>query len=462
MTGKILVPLDGSELSESALPWAKHLAATMKTTVALCRVVRWPVWAATPVGIGYVPGDMYQEVFEAEQAEAREYLGRLARIMGEGAQAPEVHVREGEPSEGVLSLVDELGVSAIVMATHGRGGMPRLVLGSVAERILSQATVPVLLIRPEAGVTPPSLGRVLVPLDGSPLAECALDLALDVSDPNAALTLVQVLDEPGLLDPALPRGEGDVETPLARHEREAKRYLAEFVERVRQTGRSAQVLVATGDAGREIDRIAATQDIDAIVMSTHGRTGPSRWVTGSVADQVLRRADCPILLVSARATIARATGAPRVCDAMTHDTTALRSDEPLVAGVRKLVRRRESVMPVVDQQKRVVGMLSEADVLKWQASLADQAVEAGLRSVDYVAKLESTRVGDAMNPGTTSVSDLDTLDSAARLMASQHLRRLPVTRQGVLVGIVSRSDVLRSALSAYDAAARRPEAVGAR
>src|SRR6266542_2732454 len=136
MPGTLLVPLDGSELAEAALPWASCLARAHDLTLLFARVVRPPTYIATGGMDGYVPPEVYEEIIEEERQAANDYVeGVRQRLLTEGLRI-ETAVRYGTPVENILDLADEEGVYAIAMATHGRGGLKRLALGSVAERIL--------------------------------------------------------------------------------------------------------------------------------------------------------------------------------------------------------------------------------------------------------------------------------------------------------------------------------------
>ena len=170
---------------------------------------------------------------------------------------------------------------------HGRTGLDRWVRGSVAERVLRSATVPLLLCNPHTQVASPDrMERLLVPLDGSaegmkllPLVR-RLDLAHD-----AHVTLLTV-EAPALTElPGLGHG-GD---PTA-----TRRALRAVADELRAAGLRVDVQEAFGPVASEILR--ASQRADLLAMTTHGRSGPSRWWFGSVAEQVLREATCPLLV----------------------------------------------------------------------------------------------------------------------------------------------------------------------
>jgi CBS domain-containing protein len=172
-----------------------------------------------------------------------------------------------------------------------------------------------------------------------------------------------------------------------------------------------------------------------------------------VADEVLRSADRPVLLVSARALAVAATGAFTVGDLMTRDLTALDPEDSLITAIHKLLRRGVSGAPVVDKAGALVGVLSEFDLLVWQGRLVESVQrEAVAGRADYVRRLESTTVREVMSHPPVSIDDATPLNDAIELFRQHGRRRLPVTRQGQLVGILTRGDIIRSMAAQWQAA----------
>ncbi|MBK8901531.1 MAG: universal stress protein [Anaerolineaceae bacterium] len=160
----LLVPLDGSELAEIALPMAWSVAEKFKSKITLLRVVHLPYY----IGDGLDITDLYTSLDQKMQQEARAYLEEKRKVLRGAGIEVNLHLVVGEPpADAILLAVDELGVDAIVMSTHGRGGMMRWVFGSVADRVLQRARVPILLSR----VTPPGVNPVQ-----PPTAEAAEDI----------------------------------------------------------------------------------------------------------------------------------------------------------------------------------------------------------------------------------------------------------------------------------------------
>lgn len=151
MFAHILIPLDGSHLAEAAMPAALELASRFHSKITLLRVTRTPYVASSLDGGVYA--DLMVKLRQQEFGEADAYLRMMQRNLQQQNYRVERRVLEGEPiAPMILNVADEEGVDAIVMSTHGRGGVSRWVFGSVADRVLQQADVPVVLIRAKEDV----------------------------------------------------------------------------------------------------------------------------------------------------------------------------------------------------------------------------------------------------------------------------------------------------------------------
>lgn len=279
MFRQILVPLDGSELAENVLA---HLPALLAPggRVTLLRVLR-------PERRGELDGDT--------EASAGDALRQVAESLSLQGIDCDWALARGSVAEEIHRCRSDLQADLIAMSTHGRSGVERWVIGSVADRVVRRAEVPLYLIR--AGTRPPTVPprHILVPLDGSELAQRALPVARMVARSNRArLTLLSVLDDAPLteFDQLLANVAGEPVEATKRSER--MRYLNRIINLLRMSGVAAQPLLLRGPVADTI--LEAAADADMIVMSTHGRTGVRRWVFGSVANQVLLGSTCPLLL----------------------------------------------------------------------------------------------------------------------------------------------------------------------
>jgi nucleotide-binding universal stress UspA family protein len=303
MQPQILVPLDGSPLAEAILPHAATLARATGSGLALLRVVP-PMVLANPI-VGMVPPNAFDFDYEAQrtnEALARDYLAALATQL----DAPDLPVQTlwgtGDPATAIVNwAAQDPPRRRIAMTTHGRSGLGRWVFGSVAEKVLQGASVPLLLVRMQEDEAIRRLPArpyraLLVPLDGSALAEHALAQAVALAQPTGA-TLHLTAVVPGPEDATDFELETASLTPdAATHMHD---YLAGVAAQLHADGVAAQLHVVHGHPVDGILRAADSIEADLIVMSTHGRGGLQRLWLGSVALKVVQTAWRPVLLIRA-------------------------------------------------------------------------------------------------------------------------------------------------------------------
>ena len=276
----ILAPLDNSAEAKTALPYAMALA-TPGTEILLLTVV--------------ANGD------EAEAAAAMlEQVAQRMRVVGRTVRT---EVAVGDPVEQILGTASNPGMSIIVLASHGRGAVGRLIYGSVADRIGRESTVPVMVVR-AARVEPGPVGitRLVVPLDGSPFAEQSLPIATEISRRlGTSIYLVRAVNALGLIPPAI--GFGEAIPPQIYDEAEeqmeqgARDYLDGTAQSLRDQGLPVVARVLNGPPATAI--MEATQLGDVVVLCSHEQTGVMRWLLGSVAEQLTREDQSPVILVPA-------------------------------------------------------------------------------------------------------------------------------------------------------------------
>ena len=268
----ILLPVDGSELAERALTYLEHIAPLTGSTIHLVEVVQLlpnPTWTLAP---GIVPETEYEQARE----EATGYLeATRARLLANGVRDVRATQLTGDPAASLLDYERDAGIDLVVMSSHGRTGLARFALGSVAERLVQYGSTPVLLVRAFGEVAIPR--HVVVPLDGSARAEAALD-AVERLAP-------QLLREVTLLRVVRNDEEG----------REAERYLQDVLARPWREGVTVRPRVVMGDPAAAI--VAAGGPDKLVVMTTHGRAGFTRWALGSAADRVAHGGAGAVMLV---------------------------------------------------------------------------------------------------------------------------------------------------------------------
>ncbi|MDO8617171.1 MAG: universal stress protein [Dehalococcoidia bacterium] len=292
MINRILVALDGSELAEQALPYASALASVTGAELFLVTAMvphdRW-------IDDGVV-GRWEQE----EEAAATRYLDVMRDRLREKGAAVRTKVVWGRAPVVISAVAEEEAADMIALTTHGRSGIARWVMGSVADKVLHTSPKPLLLVRAqEEPPTPVGLGRILVPLDGSAMSESALPFVERLARQlRAKLLLEQVI----LPAAALYAGEFIPSTMPVLEEIEAgaKEYLRRIAKDAKRAGLTAEISVDVGYAAETILEAAKLRKADLIALSTHGRTGPGRWIMGSVADAVVRHAELPCLVLPAR------------------------------------------------------------------------------------------------------------------------------------------------------------------
>jgi nucleotide-binding universal stress UspA family protein len=303
MYRNLLVPLDGSAMSERALPLAVDIA---RRADALLRVVRvHTLLAPLSSGIDLVPDFTLDATLrEQERTDLEKTVHRLA---GQTSVRLASALLEGPVVGALCAHAEATGTDLMVMATHGRGPLSRFWLGSVADKVLRQAPVPVLLVRPpetrpDLGA-PPDLGRILIPLDGSELAEHVLEPAVQLGTlVQAEYTLLRVIEP--IFFPVFPPSAASDELAagaLRKMYAEAKAYLEQLAGRLRERSLRVQAkVVVNRPAAAAILETARVQSARLIALATHGRGGLARLLVGSVADKVLRGAPTPVLVYRPR------------------------------------------------------------------------------------------------------------------------------------------------------------------
>jgi nucleotide-binding universal stress UspA family protein len=291
---RVVIPLDRSTLSESAIPFGLLLARTLGCSIDYVHVIEKDV--------------------VSKMAGAEEYLAKIV----ERFPCPTGHrslVRSGDPAEAILAETGD-SEALVVMATHGYTGLRRMFLGSVADALVKHARVPIALVRGDRKFRLPedTFHRLLVPLDGSERSSHALQLAFAIAKPSGAqLDLLHVIVpvsvgeygagiDPGYVPPEVYASMmTDLET-LARDD------LASAANACVEAGIAADAHSPIGTPAESIFHLAEDAHADAIVMSTNGRGGASRVLMGSVATAIIHRSHIPVIVLPASYLVAENDG----------------------------------------------------------------------------------------------------------------------------------------------------------
>ena len=292
----VLVCLDGSDLAEQIVPYAKVQALQFDSEVHLVRAAE--------------KRSGEQGAARSEGAEATAYLDNVAESLRKDGIAVTCSAVEGAAGEAILTYAGRHKVDLIAMATHGRSGLGRAVLGSVATSVLRGSSLPILIITPRKTGAKTSekiqpLKKILVCLDGSRFAEqvipCAAGQALGF---QAQILLFQVVSGPLDYSPGTTGAAPVEDARLGEMTREALNsataYLEQIAAPLRKQGIHVNTTATVGRAGETILGYAGRHSVNLIAIATHGRSGLGQALYGSVADHVLRESGLPILLARCR------------------------------------------------------------------------------------------------------------------------------------------------------------------
>lgn len=287
----ILLPLDGSELSEGAISYA---VAVARATGA--KLLLMTAWEGSDVDLSRTYPDVARELAGLADEYYVSYLRGVTQL---AKDIPiETIVRRGDPSDEILTVIKERKPDLLVMASHGRSGLSRWVYGSVAGRLVREASVPTMVVGPkvlERDRRPERIARVMVPLDGSPLAERALEYATPLADAlGASLALVRAVRWAAQ---AYPYTLPDAYVPQI--DQELADGAREYLQRVAAGLTAAQpptIHVLRGIVVDSLLDFIERESIDLVIMTTHARSGLARITLGSVADRLIQ-GTAPVLLI---------------------------------------------------------------------------------------------------------------------------------------------------------------------
>jgi nucleotide-binding universal stress UspA family protein len=290
---RILYATDLSSVSEPAWREAKQLGRLFNAEILLVHVVPFVVLPTE----GYFPPQLYDELVKSARREAESGSDRLLGSVAASGLKVRIRLEDGAPAQRILEVANEERADVIIVGTHGRTGLQRAILGSVADRLVRQAPCPVVTVPPTLGDKPRGkIRRICYATDFSPSARAAWPWVVAIaSAADAEVDLVHVTFSP-VPDRHLSGEEmGRIAHMLHEQGRaEAQR----FLEQSPFPGGRISVRLSHGDPGEQIVHQAQAQSADLIVMGTHGWSGVVRWMLGSVAHHVIQAAPCPVLTIA--------------------------------------------------------------------------------------------------------------------------------------------------------------------
>jgi nucleotide-binding universal stress UspA family protein len=295
----VLVPLDGSALSECALSWAVAVMDAFDARITLLRVLERPAVASST-------SHHHDAVdWELRRTEARSWLAAIDRDLKARRLTSSIELLEGRPAEQIVTFARTHGVDLIALSSHGEGGLSGWALSSTALMVVARTRGSLLIVPAHAaegrGIGDVRFRRLLVPLDCSPRAECVLPFAVALARAHdAEIIVAHVVPEPEMPRRLQPSAEDLAAAAAftARNRLEAERYVHDLRERVAAQGLHAttRVVVASRRA-RAIWSLADETDADLVIVAAHGRTGDPRERCGSVAARLLEQSRRPIIIL---------------------------------------------------------------------------------------------------------------------------------------------------------------------
>jgi len=281
MYEKILVPLDGSEVAEQAIPYVERLTQKLKSEVILITVC--------------LPGDPLERALT-------EYIERRAeKIQSLGVNARSLCI-EGDSATSIIDFAEKNKVGLIVISTHGKTGISHWPLGSIASKVVQRSNIPVFLVRSsQPGKAPADneLDKILVTLDGSQFSEAIIPHVEKLAKSmNSEVTLLRVIESAKLPQLAAYSDREKYEKDfMAKMEREAERYLDKKRTALESKGVKVNSVFLTGKPVETILQYSEEKSANLVALTTHGFSGISKWAYGSVASKIIEGSPKPILLV---------------------------------------------------------------------------------------------------------------------------------------------------------------------
>jgi len=311
----ILVPLDGSVLAEQVLPSVRSFASLMPSRIHLLHIVseadRYHLLFDDPYGIGEPTATTMEPTaqpaagatsWDVLRENARVYLSQQAeRLNAAGFQA-DFEIRLGDAPAVINDTAERIGANLIAMATHGYSGLRRWALGSVTDRVLHITNTPMLIVRgTEKKASEPRFKRIMLTLDGSPLARQATPLATEIATlAQAELVVLTAVAPPYLEAPELTSAYTSFDEAVAAVRDRLPNELGLYADVLKQHNVPVTPVAVSGLPAEAIVDEAEARKVDLIVMATHGAGGLRRWALGSVADKIIHASTTPLLVVRAR------------------------------------------------------------------------------------------------------------------------------------------------------------------
>ncbi|MSQ32553.1 MAG: universal stress protein [Dehalococcoidia bacterium] len=299
MYNTILVPLDGSNVAETILPYVRALADNLKTQVELLGVVE-PVIAGIH---DYVYSKHHISVEDALRKETETYLKKASAYFDGTRGSVSTKIVNGSAAEKIVEEAGANPLTLIAMSTRGRSGVGRWAMGSVTDKVLHTTDKPIFIVRgseEKPAAASATFRNILIPLDGSTVAEEALITAIQVAKATKLKVTLLRITPPAVSYYQLSEYPAINFSQIAKEvDKDAQQYLENTSQKLNREGLSVETILLHGNAAAAIiDEVKKLPD-SMVIMTTHGLSGVKRAILGSVTDRVVTESDKPVLVVTA-------------------------------------------------------------------------------------------------------------------------------------------------------------------
>src|SRR5215831_6109374 len=457
---KIVIGYDGSEHAGAALDDLRQagLPRDAEALIVSAADSAMPLSVHGIVENGLDPERIASAVTYASNAIAQ--AKEFARLGGERVKSsfPEWEVSAeylvGDPADALMERATNCGADLIVVGSQGRSAIGRLILGSVSRKIVTEARCSVRVARATAKKDGRS-ARIIIGMDGSSFANAAVDAVTARRWPAGVEARIVTVTKPFHM-----YGETS-----AMQKSRARVFQDAAMAEISEAGLAVSSKVIEGDPKRALIEEADAWGANCIFIGSRGLNGAlQRFFLGSVSTGVVTNASCSVEVVRlAERSVERPTesverpteeegvGKIKVVDVMTKDVIAVRADTPLQEIARLLKEHRIGGAPVIDSEGEVIGIVSDCDLFLKQKrvrrlgthapAIFDQFIEPE-NIAEIYEKARLLTAADVMTKAVATVDPQDQVGQVAETMMRDGLRRVPVTHDGKLVGVISRSDII--------------------
>jgi nucleotide-binding universal stress UspA family protein/predicted transcriptional regulator len=451
---RIVIGYDGSEYADTALDDLRHAGLPRDAEALIISVAEGVTAPLSVSGIAEhalgsrpVASAVAQASYALAQAQELARMGdaRIKSLFPEWKVSAEYLA--GDPADALMERATNWGAELIVVGSQGRSALSRLILGSMSRRIVTEALCSVRVARATVKKDDQA-ARIIIGVDGSSCAKAAVDAVTARYWPAGVEARIVTATKPFHMygeTPAMQKSRVRVSQDAA-------------IMKISEAGLAVSSKVIEGDPKRALIDEADAWGANCIFIGSRGLNGAlQRFFLGSVSTGVVTNASCSVEVVRlAECSVERpgeevGVGKIKVFDVMTKDVIAVRADTTVQEIARLLKEHRIGGVPVIDGEGEVIGMVSEGDLFLKQKrvpflgmhapALFDQFVDPE-NIAEIYQRARRLTAADVMTKAVTSVDSQDQVGQVAETMMRDGLRRVPVTHDGKLVGIISRSDII--------------------